>query len=232
MELLLTRKGEIFYNNWNSDNEDWDKEKIVNEPFYLHSSIELEEGYTLRDYFQMILNYPDLQKLDPFFPEFISEYYECPQENCVSEDIKHLELNYIASYECEKTIELSEPLFDNGPQDMESHVDIFIDFFGMGTDDETHWGLDFIDLKDLLDHKIVLGVAKVSIEKEGNYKDYENLKDKFIVKESKNCGYSLYDFIHTIIYELSFHGNKEQKKKRMDEIQKTVEEVKNLKTAA
>jgi len=230
MDLLLTREGKIFQNNWNSDNEDWDKEFIDPNRVlsYLHYSIELDEGFTLRDYFKMVINYPDLQKLDLFFTEFINEYFKCPQGNCICEDIKHLELNYVASYECKKTIEFDEPLFGEKIQDMESHVDIFIDFFGMGTDDETHWGLDFLDLDNLLDFKIVLGPAKVSIEKEGDYKDYDNLKEKFIVKESKNCHYSFYDFVHTIIYELPFHGNKEQKKERMDEIQESVEEVQEL----
>lgn len=224
MELLLTCNGEMYQTHWNSDHESWDREYIKRdtELRYLSIPITLEEGFTLRSYFKIILNYPYLQKLEPFFPDFIKEYKACPKENCLCDDIQHLELNYIASYECDKTIEFDETLFGEKTHDVESHVDIFIDFFGLGTDNETHWGLDFINLNELLDHKVKLGKAKVSIEKSGNFKDYDSLLDKFMVRESDNCHYSLFDLIHTVIFELSFYGDETNKEKVFDDIKKTV----------
>lgn len=228
-ELTLTRDGRIVQNIY--EDEHWKKVDVPIDCELLHltNSIELEENYTLRDYFKLIEKYRGFQLLDVAFPTFISEYKDCPKENCLTTDIDYLVINYVASYESKKDFKPSnslKSLFDQEIIHIDSNIEYFLDLYGHGTDGETRWGIDLLNLNELLDHKIVLGPGKISIELPGNYEDYEKMTDKYVVRESWSCSYILFDFILTIIQEISFFGDKENKNKTFNDLEEKVDKIK------
>ena len=109
--LLLKKNGEIDILNISydkqydeyveSDHETIDKtEDILS---YLTRKVCLVNNFTIRDWFRLIMNYTELQKLNILFPLFIEEYNKCPTEDFDENKLKSLELQrtiYIDEEEC------------------------------------------------------------------------------------------------------------------------------------
>jgi hypothetical protein len=173
----------------------------------LNKTICLEDNYTVRDYFKLILNYPIFQKLDPYFKSFIEEYNSCPESNCINSDNT---LDYI---QFKKIIDINN--FDLEKNQIEE-CDIFIDICGISESEEISYSIDFVPLKDYLDLPIKLanGVISTSIynTKKEKKKRYKNKS-----KSVQLC-YTLFDFITTFIYEISFHGTSKERDLKGEEL--------------
>lgn len=209
---------------WEKDNTIVENEDVLQ---YLYYTINLEDNFTLRSYFQTISYYSYLQLLDAFFLCYLREFQNCPKEGCLTSEFDYLALNRYASYESEKDIKVNSEVIPDIIEEDSVHfpeqIEMSMHFHAWSEKEDIPYAIDFCNLDELLDHEIKIGNSRVSIELEGNYEDYDSLSDKIIYREAKDeTGYSLFEFIHAIIWELSFHGCKEHKKERKDELDRRI----------
>ena len=104
ISLILKPGGLLIEKRWvyNKKNKKGDYEHRLISPInyltdsyllsILNTVIELEEGFTVRDWFNLIINYPVYQKLDLFTTSFLEEYYNCPKKGCIDPEGKLKEI--------------------------------------------------------------------------------------------------------------------------------------------
>jgi len=147
---------------------------------YLSYQIKLEEAYTLRSFFEMINKYELLGKLNSFFPTYIEQYANCPEQGCDSEIIDHLEFV--------KTIEMI-----GYPG---KGLEIYSSIFGIKKNDTIE--IRSLQLNRLLDVPLKLGRLKHVV-----------FGDRVDIFEFDTV-FTLFEFIDGITWELSFHVISEQ----------------------
>lgn len=204
--LILQKRGYISTNRWNYDEKSdfghyeikiLKTKNILN---FLNYDIEkLAEGYTLRDWFHMILNYSDLQKIDDYFESYLGEFRQCPKSNCLMEDMPYLSLKKIIN------------IINN------KEMDIFISLSGEQKDSNLGWGLDFLPLKGYLDTPLILKKAGVSEESD---KTEERTKN-----QEFSITYNLWDIVQSIIHEISFYGMPERRDLKSKELNQRTKEI-------
>lgn len=147
---------------------------------YLSYQIGLEEAYTLRSFFEMIDKYALLGKLSSFFPTYIEQYLNCPDQGCDSEAIDHLEFA--------KTVEMiGYP---------EKRLEIYSSIHGIRKNDTVE--IRSLQLNNLLDLPLKLGRLKHVV-----------FGDRVDIFEFDTV-FTLFEFIDGITWELSFHVTPEQ----------------------
>jgi len=213
MELLIAKKGGIlFIKEWIYNEENRKGNYVfsqLNSEWnilgFLNEVVELEEGFTIRDWFKLVINYSDLQKLDNFFPEFIEEYLNCPENGCVDTE------NEINEIEIQKIINIDKI------EDEKNECNIYIDISGNGNNYEggqnIKFGIELLPLKNYLDVPLKL-LPVVFIE------DMKN-------RNEAKINYSLFELITSYIYEISFFGTPRKRDEQSDELKKSVEEIKS-----
>ena len=207
--LIIEREGFIC-------SKRWEYNRISNRGSYIIKEIQninilselgyhvekLAKGFTLRDYFKMIERYPDLQRLDGYFSDYLEEYHNAPESGCKSKDMPALIL------ERGITVELKDEKVD----DFEN----YFNFHGKNIRKEPYWAIEYCPLAHLLDTPLKIGKTWLSVGKWNESKIYEG--EDFP---------KLYDFVHEIIWELSWAGSPKQRDERMDYFNKTIEEIKS-----
>jgi len=162
-------------------NDGWlirNRQPVESDPLiYLGHSVDLESGYTLRSFFQMLGRYGILARLNPFLPPFIEQFLACAGIGCRSDGIDHLELS--------KTIEMIG--FPGDP-----NVEMYTSLSGRR-------GNETIDIKPLwleylLDMTVKLGKLKHVI--------FGDQVDTF----TYDTVFNLFEFIDGISWQLSFHN--------------------------
>jgi hypothetical protein len=147
---------------------------------YLSYQIKLEEAYTLRSFFEMIDKYALLGKLNLFFPTYIEQYLNCPEQGCDSETIDYLEFV--------KTVEMiGYP---------EKNLEIYSSLHGIRKNDTVE--IRSLQLNSLLDLPLKLGRLKHVV-----------FGDRVDIFEFDTV-FTLFEFIDGITWELSFHVIPEQ----------------------
>jgi len=204
-----TETGEYQYNLIEPDKEN---DKITN--LYLLSLlseiIELEDNFTVRDWFKLINNYLLFQMLDNYMEDYIQEYKNCPENNCI--DLEHQVKNI-----CFKKIGQIEKYKDSENKYFNTYVDVF----GLGEDiEETNYGIDFWPLKNYLDIPIKL-LPGIICNDDFTIKDVT----KTHLTEKVNVDYTLYEFIKSFVYEISFYGTPEEKNKKGEELKEMVNKI-------
>jgi len=135
----------------------------------------------LRSYFRMLARYAVLTQLGDFYLSLLEQYGHCPQSGCLWQDFKYLELA--------KTVEMvGHP---GTPR-----LEIYNSFQGVGADGNSD--IRSLALEFLLDMPMRLGRLKHVI--------FGDKVDTF----DFDTGYSLFEFIDSIAWELSFHGTPAQ----------------------
>lgn len=222
MNLVLKKGGKIFLKKWvyNAEIEKGkyqktfvnfqDKENI--DDSYLLSllqyDVQLEKGFTVRDWFKLVINYPIYKKLDLFIPSYLEEYYKCPLENCTDPD------NNIVRIDFEKVINFTK--YKNLKL---NHIDSYINITGRSEKENINYSLSFWGIENYLDTPMYLNKACICIE-----------WDKEIKSERGVVGYTLYEFLHSFIYEISFYGTPSQTEKESKKLKGVVKEVLQGKT--
>lgn len=65
---------------------------MAGDPFpFLNHAVELDLKCTLRSFFLSLVAYPDLNRLNPFFPIYNRQFKESAQHSCITEDFERLE---------------------------------------------------------------------------------------------------------------------------------------------
>jgi hypothetical protein len=142
---------------------------------FLSSQIELEDGYTLRSFFQMLDQYRVLIDLDTFFPAYTKQYRKCPPEGCAAGAPEYLKFS--------KTVEMI-----GFP---EKRLEIYNSFSGVYANEA--YEIRSLQLDSLLDLPVKLGRLKHVI-----FGDSVDLFEFDTV-------FTLFEFIDGIAWQLSFH---------------------------
>lgn len=158
-----------------------DRDVINDDPLrFLGFGVRLDQGYTLRSYFQMLETYPVLARLNVFIPNYLEQVRKCPETGCVCDGFEYLELS--------KTVEMIG--YPGEPR-----LEIYHSLRGVsGTDADQ---LKSSRLEGLLDMPVKLGKLKHVV-----------LGDQVDIFEFETV-FSLFEYIDGIAWELSFHGTPE-----------------------
>ena len=137
--------------------------------------IALEEGYSLRSFFQMLDQYKLLVDLNNFFPTYTEQYRNCPSEGCTAEAPDYLEFSKIVEM-------IGFP---------EKRLEIYNTFSGIHQNEG--FQIRSLQLESLLDLPVKLGRLKHVI-----------FGDPVDIFEFDTV-FTLFEFIDGIAWELSFH---------------------------
>ena len=142
----------------------------------LSYQVDLSEDYILRSFFCMLEKHPLLAELNAFFPSYLEQYLACPEDNCITESIDHLELR--------KTVEMIG--FPGQPR-----LEIYNSFQGIREDQACE--IRSLQIDNLLDMPVKLGRLKHIV-----------FGDKVDIFEFDTV-FTLFEFIEGIAWQLSFH---------------------------
>ena len=169
--ITLKKDGAIHYNQQTVESD------ALN---LLSFKISLEEGYSLRSFFQMIDHYTLLAKLNWFYPTCTAEYRTCPSKGCECNMIDHLEFG--------KTVEMiGVP---------EKRLEIYNSLSGVCGNETLE--IKSMPLKILLDMPLKLGKLKHVV--------FGDRPDIF----EFDTVFTLFEIIDGIAWELGFHATPEQ----------------------
>jgi len=146
----------------------------------LSSQIVLEEGYSLRSYFEMLEKYTLFAKLNEFFPTHAEHYHSCPERGCDTGLLDYLEFG--------KTVEMI------GVPDR--RLEIYTSLFGVQKNEASE--IRSMQFESLLDMPLKLGRLKHIV-----------FGDRVDIFEFDTV-YTLFEFIDGIAWELGFHVTSEQ----------------------
>lgn len=233
-KLIFKRGGEIVRVSgvWNETTEEWTKKEevldFVPTAYERHDlSLELEDGLTLRDVFLLVNKHLDIWGLllGNWCKEFITAGLTREKEKEKEDD---LVIDHLRVYTYMEITKYKDGEFNFTPKDR-------LDFDGRGTVKKgDHWmkageeiniGINLTPIQNLLDYPI-----KIDKEYELWYHDYsiktemedEKWKNPNKLFEFKDLEASLFQFLYTIFWELSFHGGPEDTKQFRDSLNKSV----------
>ena len=150
----------------------------------LGHQLQLDDGCTLRSYFHLLRAYPDLVRMGDFYPLLMRQGQECPGEDCRWGTFDHLALT--------KTVEMVG--YPGKPR-----LDIYNSLHGVRTDrPDQPEDIRSLDLSFLLDMPLRLGPLRHVV--------FGDRMDIFTFETA----YTLFEFIDSIAWELSFHGTPRQ----------------------
>ncbi|MDM8524405.1 hypothetical protein QUF80_13640 [Desulfococcaceae bacterium HSG8] len=144
---------------------------------FLSAETDLGEGYTLRSYFRMFEKYEVLSHLNAFFSTYMEQYRSSPENNCVYDGFEYLEFG--------KTVEMIG--FPGRPR-----LEIYCSLYGVYGNDTSD--LRSVQLENILDMPLKLGRLKHIV-----------FGDKVDIFEFDTV-FTLFEFIDSMLWELSFHG--------------------------
>ena len=146
----------------------------------LSFQITLEEGYSLRSFFEMLDKYTLFSEVSAFLPMYTEQYHSCPKHGCNAGFLDYLEFG--------KTVEMI------GVPDR--RLEIYNSLIGLQASEALE--IRSLQLDSLLDLPLKLGKLKHII-----------FGDRVDIFEFDTV-YTLFEFIDGIGWELSFHVTPEQ----------------------
>jgi hypothetical protein len=147
---------------------------------FLGYQIILEEGFTLRGYFELLECYPLLAELNAFLSAYEEQYRRCPKSGCEFDGVDHLEFS--------KTVEMI-----GSP---EKRLEIYHSLKGMSGGETVE--IKSYQLPNLLDLSLKLGKLRHVV-----------FGDQVDIFEFDTV-FTLFEFIDGVAWELSFHGTPDQ----------------------
>jgi hypothetical protein len=159
-----------------------EERRVIGAPLAcLGHQVQLNADCTLRSYFQLLAKYTVLTQLGDFYLPLLDLYRNCPDQGCRWHSFTRLELV--------KTVEMVG--YPGTPK-----LEIYNTLHGAGPDG--HSEIRSLALEFLLDMPLTLGRLKHVI--------FGDKVDTF----DFDTGYSLFEFIDSIAWELSFHNTPAQ----------------------
>lgn len=143
----------------------------------LNCAVVLAEDFSLRSYFSVLEAYPDLLRINPFFPVYLEQYRACDREGCRTEDFDRLVFR--------KTVEMIG--FPGNPR-----LEIFTSLKGDGAEGEVN--IHSYSLQQLLD--LPLGLGKLKHVIFGDTVDVFEFETQF----------TFFELVDGIAWELSFQN--------------------------
>lgn len=231
MELIACKNGIIKVKRWVYDKEkekgeyeysivpkeiDVIKDSIGLLEYYmdlLQRKVTLEDNFTVRDWFKMIENYPSFQSLDCFMKSYLKEFHSCPLSGCIDPDgqINFITLERVLNFE---KFEKQEELYE-----CENYVSVY----GESNDKESpRYGIELWELKNYLDIPMKLGNG--SYCKTISDPPIPDIKYQYIDEKFRTT-YTLYELIHSFIYEISFFGTPKERDSKGDELKQMSKDI-------
>ena len=214
--ILLTKDRKIFKDNdYETQNESYERREVDSVIPFLSERIEIEKGFTLEDFFYLVERDKELMQivfdshlghfpLQPFFEEVKKDL-----ENYVEDsEIDHLELFWysdVFEFEGETDFDVSPGFHGWGKYDVNPVKEE--DFVYGG------YAIEFTPINNLKHLEIKLN-KKVKI--------YKNCED--IILEGKS-EFTVYDLFGGILSELSFCGTPEMRDNRWEQATQDIEEM-------
>ena len=215
MECIIAKKGGILLSKeWEYDDEKREGEYkyYVLSPKHilrhLAYPVDLEDGFTVRDWFQIVENYPTLQELDGFMEDYLQEYSKCPTSGCVDEKYKDFSIYF------KKSVASNNWDNENWECDISIHV-----YAAQREADPNVYGIEFWPLNECLDMPMKFLDGEVARELWYLDKNDEKRMDKSTLINPVKMNYTLFDFITSYIYEISFFGLPGERKEKMEELE-------------
>lgn len=191
---------------------------------YLGLPVQIEEGYTLYSYFNTLKNYPDLQEIDPWLSKY-TDTFDKVKLSAISDFDEHekIVIGYNASINtrtitnmdkiCKKTKLSTGGTTIEIDIDNAEYKDDYRCTFYIACDAQVDAGIfSLLPLADIL-------LLPIELQKEFTFECLQKQVPDELAKVYKdNSEITLFDFITTIIYEVSFHGDEESKKAIYNEI--------------
>lgn len=219
--LVLFRNGTIYGTKFNREIDEFEYHYLnpKNVLYHLWEPVYISDGFTLRDFFNLVINYYPLRLIDYFTDCLIDEYKECKESGCLSNEFDYLAFSRVTSYSPAFTTKVGPDESGNIEQiDIEEMVEDKLKFSGLcaslSEDNNKVWGIEFAELEDLLDHEIITDNHHVVIE--FGRKEDEVWCTNFTSRYALIDSISLYEFFNTIIFNLSFFGCPSQKREKLN----------------
>jgi len=229
-KVILTKGGSIIIKYWDSDMEEPEYKNIeitkihniYNITKNLNVNIELEEGFNMRDYFEIFNKYKILVLLvDPYINSYMTTYNSIKEENvkdCLCTDIAHISIYNICEFE-----KMNGEYFFNSSYGLS----------GISTNQDGPYSISFIPLRELLDIPLKITKPYFGYVNYDTSNRYNKNKEKELLDPINKIntdiqmanGISLYDFLTSIIYEISFYGDSSETEEKKNEFHKICEEV-------
>jgi hypothetical protein len=233
--FIIDSLGNIQEKEW--ENGEWKVSPVIPGQLICHlkEAVEISDDFTLRSYFEMIKKNPELQLLDPFFKDYISEYDKVKDKENDESEVHYLRLKRYVEYTDYDVpyikpsgdrlvidgldMEGDEDKIKNTPKE-QRNIDISWDFSGIGEyeGEITGVAIEFTPIERILNKSLKIEEdCKITI----NTEDFRN---PIVRIGSGNI--SLFEFVTEIIWELSFAGTPEQRDDQFKEIMTSVDECK------
>lgn len=193
----------------------------------LNKKIVIDPDFTLQDYFEMFLKYPFLKHLEDFLENFIDRYEDEKIKGFPSK--KNDEDDWINLTH----IVVSKKTYVNKsePTDVESGIEVNGKGIYLKDDENGEYkkgdicescGIELSDFITMLDCKIKLEVPSVIVSEDR----YGYCSDAYLESVSDHdSGYTLFEFVTSIIWELSFFGCPCSIDEQAQDFQDTVERI-------
>lgn len=198
----------------------------------LNKKIIIDPDLTLQDYFELFITYPVFGQLEDFLDNFIDRYKDekllgFPSKKMYNEDEDDwIHLTHIV---LSKKVDVNK----SEPMDVESYIEVSGKGIYLQDDEDEQYkkgdicescGIELSDFITMLDCKLELTVPSVNVYKNR----YNYCTDKYTFSVSENdSGYTLFEFITSIIWELSFFGCPCSVDEQAQELRDTVENIEN-----
>ena len=200
MRLILNKDGSILYHS-DQTGETSPILKVDGILQTLGLAIELEKGYTIRSLFMMLQVYTILRSIVPvgWIEPYMEEYDKQPKNGCVNDSFTHIYINDFINIEVYSDEAGGEVL------------DKFVRVSGFDEEDPDgmRYALDYMGIKQLLDLPIVLDEIKMYLH---DFTEEDNN-----VLATYEASYTMFDYVHGLIFELSYHGSPAETKQRQQE---------------
>lgn len=237
--LRIIEGGKLLADEWNYDNEkqqghvEAGTDITDKAMYYMNEECELEDGLKFKDIMLLIKNIDKYDSLSPLFTGGL--WLKDLIDDGLSENNdfeKPIDTMYVY-----RAASLNDDDYNTNNDYLTSYVSVD----GKLNNDDITYALDFIPLYELSDAYIVLNKEFLLIDERQksneNWKKYLNsLSDEERKKETlypkileTKKDFSLFDILHGIFWELSFHGGPKNKKDRANELKEIIKNIDNKK---
>lgn len=211
----------------------WDEIESSSVLGYSTFSVTLMNGFTVKSYFKMLVKYPQLQLLDMWFIEYMKKYREVKDTN-KPPVVDKLSLQRFFEYDqssidpsspdiLESTTEEANGLFSidtsNFVYNDNKSINTYIHVFGESKDDDDTYSVSMEPLENILG-------CILEIKEKVMIQTHDPKRSSYKSDEIETHGdVNLFEFVTSVISEISFFGNDDDKKKELDILKDTFDDI-------
>lgn len=232
-ELRIKKDGTIERKMFDNDLSYWDEVEPEIVLGFSTYSVTLVDGFTVRSYFEMLEKYPMLQLLDQWFIEYMSKYRLVENtsnkptvdtivlQRFFEYDHSGIDASSPDIFECANeeenglyTIDTSKFIYND-----EKSIGSYVHVYGENKDEDESYSLSMEPLENLLQCGVVLQ-EKVCLQNHDPKVSSYSTEDIDTYND-----FTLFEFVTSLINEISFFGNDSDKKKVLDDLTNSMDDI-------